>query len=649
MTAASMVVLGILVAAVAVFGWGLTRNFRLVARGRRPAADQVGKGALGNVLSLAGLHSRLLADLPAGFMHLALFFGFLLLLPQNVTIVLRLFSPDKTVFSAWPGLEALYTLLKECAELAVLVALGLAWFRRWFLKPARLLNNLSANVLLLLIGAIVLWDLATDTMLFVSGALPHLEDDSFLASTFAGMVLALKVHRDNAATLVAPLASLTVLSLAALFVAIPFSKHFHLVSAGLRAAVARLGVSRPLEAISLEDDRASGLDSVTTFNSLQVLDLLACTECGRCTDACPSAAAGSPLSPRNLTMAQRDAAKCSQGLVGASGEEALLACSTCAACEQACPVGIEQVGRVVQLRRYLTMKAGRSTPGWLAALQSLRSRGNPFELTLAARADLARATGLPVFADTATDLPDTCLFLGCAAARDQASREAALAAVQLLRAAGVTCGVLAQEEGCCGDHARRLGDEALFLDCATRTVETFKRYGLKRVLTLCPHCCNVLKNEYAALGLSAQVLHYTEVLPVPDQALAPSPEWAGLRVALHDPCYLTRYNGLQQTLRDQLTGAGLLPVELPHNGQDTLCCGGGGGLYFGDEPGKGMASRRMLEAVELGVDLLVTACPYCKSMLEGAGQSRLFSGLRVPVVRDLAQVLGRQDSKGEQS
>jgi Fe-S oxidoreductase len=645
MAASSLVVLGLLLVGVAVFAWGLGQALRLVASGRVTPKDQVGKGALGKVTSLVALHSRLLRDFPAGLMHLALFFGFLLLLPQNVTIVLRLLDPNQTIFSAWPGLEALYTLLKDWAEFAVLAALGFAWFRRWFLKPARLLNNLSANVLLLLIGAIVMLDLATDTMIFVSGARADLEQHSFLASTLASFILAMGVHRDSAGTLVLPLAQATVLALAALLVAIPFSKHLHLLSASFRVATARLGYQRPLESVSLEDDRASGADSLGTFNRLQILDLLACTECGRCTEACPSAAAGSPLSPRDLTMAQRQALKARTAPLAASGEAALLACSTCGACERECPVGIEQVGRVVQLRRYLTMKLGRSTQGGAAALASLRERGNPFGLSRAAKADLALASGLPLFSEGSN--LDTCLFFGCAAVRDEASRGAALAAAALLSQAGVSCGVLGAEEPCCGDQARRLGDEALFLDCATRTVETLRRHGVRRVLTLCPHCCNALKNEYAQLGLEAQVLHYTEVLPLPQTPGPDSGQPGALRVALHDPCYLARYNGLQENLRLQLGGSPMTLVELAHHGEDTLCCGGGGGLFFSDEPGKGMASRRMLEAVEAGVEVLVTACPYCKAMLEGAATSRLFSGLRVPVVKDLAEVLVQASHKRE--
>jgi Fe-S oxidoreductase len=292
------------------------------------------------------------------------------------------------------------------------------------------------------------------------------------------------------------------------------------------------------------------------------------------------------------------------------------------------------------------MKVGRSTQGGTAALANLRERGNPFGLSLAAKADLALASGLPLLAPGSN--LDTCLFFGCAAVRDEASRGAALAAAALLSRAGIPCGVLGSDEPCCGDQARRLGDEALFLDCASRTVETFRRNGVRRVLTLCPHCCNALKNEYAQFGLEAQVLHYTEVLPEPEAPRPVAGQPRALRVAIHDPCYLARYNGLQAGLRLQLGGSALTLVELAHHGEETLCCGGGGGLFFSEEPGKGMASRRMLEAVEAGVDVLVTACPYCKSMLDSAATSRLFSGLRVPAVRDLAEVLvqASQDREG---
>ena len=421
---------------------------------------------------------------------------------------------------------------------------------------------------------------------------------------------------------------------------IPNSKHLHLLLAPV-AVFFRDGettsATRPLDE-SNDDD--FGMVRLADLSRKDVLDVNACVECGRCTDVCPANLTGGSLDPKRIVLdlrrglltapdlaEARAAGTAEEVASGAAfvGEDELFQCFTCGACEQACPVGIEHVGKkIVDLRRGLVSE-GRTNSDKLADLFRTMERAphNGWGASAAVRRKLVE--DFPVFDGSQEWL----LWLGCGCNYDPHGNDVARAMRKILEAARVSWGVLAAET-CCGDPARRAGNEYLYMELSEKVVDALEQSGAKRVVTCDPHCCRTLDVDYrqipryAALGLS--VVHHTELLAelVTDLKLNPQEE----TIAYHDPCYLARGRGVTDAPRLLLETAGADLVEMAHHGRDTLCCGAGGGqLYIADDrretAERGRANDlRFAEAASTGATTVATACPYCPIMLnDAAGRS----------------------------
>jgi Fe-S oxidoreductase len=224
--------------------------------------------------------------------------------------------------------------------------------------------------------------------------------------------------------------------------------------------------------------------------------------------------------------------------------------------------------------------------------------------------------------------------------------------------AGISFGTLGQKETCCGDIARRVGEEGLFDEQVKKTTDLFKQYNITDLVTSSPHCFNLFKNEYPAYqelktpdkGTSFRARHYTQVLEeLMDGGLIKPFKPLNIRVTYHDPCYLGRYNHIYETPRKIIKSIpGISLVEMAHSGSDSLCCGGGGGRMWQElEDEKKLSEVRIREAVDTGADVLITACPYCLIMLEDARKTAGFEGrLRVMDLNELlAESLGLGDDE----
>ena len=369
----------------------------------------------------------------------------------------------------------------------------------------------------------------------------------------------------------------------------------------------------------------------------QRLDLAACTRCGRCTEVCPAQAVGFALDPLALI----------QGLGGARGQKPLAVqvgeamlwdCTTCMACDDVCPVGISPLDLLLDLRRERVLDAARFPQPLQGVFERLEHRGNPWNLPRGERAAWASTLGLRVVGPG--EACDLLIWMGCMGAYDDGARRALRALVRLLRSAGLDIGVLGADESCCGDAARRAGNEYLWRELAGANIEALSTRHIGRLVSLCPHCVNALANEYPALGLHADAVHATTLLGelLRDGRLRPDPERASAgRVAYHDPCYLGRGSGAYQAPRDVLAA---LPaaklVELPHWGRDSLCCGAGGGQMWLEDGGRArLGLPRAEEIARAEAARCVTACPYCATML-GDHLRQLGSPV---VVADLVELL----------
>jgi Fe-S oxidoreductase len=433
---------------------------------------------------------------------------------------------------------------------------------------------------------------------------------------------------------------------------LPYSRMMmHVVTAPLNIYTANLDpIGASLKSVDFESNEPLGVNTLDGFTWKDLLDLDACTECGRCTDVCPAHAVGKTLSPRDIVVQLRDGAF--------PTPDPLWECTTCAACVEVCPVFIEQMPKIVDMRRHLVMEQAEFPDSMQAAILSLEKRGHPFTGTTATRLDWAE--GLDVQHVSEARDAEVLLWVGCGGALIERNQRVIRAIAQLLQKAGVRFAIMGREEKCSGDPARRIGNEFLFETLAKENVANLTKYQVRKVVTPCPHCFNTFKNEYPRYGGRFEVWHHSEFLAqlidegrlsgvrasrpqppdvssggIPRSGETPDPSGRDARtpsVAFHDPCYLGRQNGVYDAPR-RVLGA---PVEMPRNRNNSFCCGGGGGMSFIEEPSdKRVNQERAREALATGASVLAVGCPFCMTMMED-GINALGGRMHV---RDIAEVM----------
>lgn len=332
-----------------------------------------------------------------------------------------------------------------------------------------------------------------------------------------------------------------------------------------------------------------------------------CYQCATCTGSCPWAYVD-PLNIRRLIhLAQL-------GLEGYESED-LWKCTTCATCKVRCPRGVGIIDLVRSIRM-LIGETGLIPQTLRSALGSVRGEGNPWSGARADRNRWAASLAIPAFEKTSTEY---LLYGCCMPSYDPRSRKIVEATSRILRAAGITFGVLGSRESCCGESVRKMGDEALFDSLADSNIELFRSHGVEKVIVISPHCYNVFKNEYVARGAKLQVTHITEMIA----ALLLLGKLDLVRplsatVTYHDPCYLGRHSGIFDAPRNILQAIpGITFVEMYRAREMSLCCGGGGGrMWMETKFGDRFSDLRIPEALAVGANVLATACPYCISMLQ---------------------------------
>jgi Fe-S oxidoreductase len=383
-----------------------------------------------------------------------------------------------------------------------------------------------------------------------------------------------------------------------------------------------------------QDAGSMGYQGLTDFTWKELMDLDACTKCGRCHVACPARAAGMPLSPRDLILELREHAERSLGGRSWLHEsairevdhtvtgkvikvETLWACTTCMACVEACPVGIEHVPLIVQMRRKL-VEDGTMDGNLQSVLEKLARYGNSFGQSERLRGRWTQ--GLPFkVKDIRKEPAELLWFVGDYASYDPSLQELTRATARVFQKAGLDFGILYDGERNSGNDVRRVGEEGLFETLVSKNLSVLKNCEFKEIVTTDPHSYNTLKNEYpeflASQNGAWQVSHYTEVLArlLETGRLVPSRR-LNYRATYHDPCYLARYNAVTEAPRRILKALGVDFIEMPRAGENTFCCGAGGGRFWmSDTRAPGMptsSEQRIQEALALGnIDLFVVGCP----------------------------------------
>jgi Fe-S oxidoreductase len=429
---------------------------------------------------------------------------------------------------------------------------------------------------------------------------------------------------------------------------LPYTKHFHIITALPNVFLADTAPAGRLPPMAKSSDELMeivgaaaeksdpmeapiGVARIDHLTWKGLLDLYSCTECGRCTDNCPANRTGKTLSPKKLTLDLRDHLYAHEkDLVGRANPidlvdgvikpEVLWACTTCRACEEQCPVMISYVDKIASMRRNLVLVKGEIPNELSKPFQAMEVNGNPWNLARIDRAAWAEGLDIPLMSQRPT--AKVLFWVGCAPSYDDRAKKIARATVRLMKAAGVDFAILGSEESCTGDSARRAGNEYLFMTLAEGNIATINRYrekgGIEKIVTACPHCFNTLKNEYPDLGGKYDVVHHTELLLdlVDKKKIVPIKTVQG-KAVLHDACYLGRYNGIYDPPRELMRRIpGLELVEAEMNKNRGLCCGAGGAQMWMEEQNKDrMNVRRTKDLVLTGAKTVLTACPFCQTMI----------------------------------
>ena len=624
--------------AICAMAYSLSRRFDLLATGAPENRFDRIFDRIRSVIDYALIQKRMFRDPYAGIFHIFLFWGFVVLGGRTIQLVVEGLLPGWTL--ALGPMRAPYELSKDLFELMVLVAVGMALARRAFARPARLDLTLDAWCILGMIGALMITDLSAE-----------------------GASMALGVHPFNGATL--PISSaagalllrsgLSSVGLDALYGVcwwthlvviyffgnyLPYSKHFHIITAVPNIFFRNLGPIGALTPIDLEKTEKFGVTNIQDFSWKSMLDMYTCTECGRCREVCPTHLTGKPLIPKKyvddlrdhlyenaplLLKALQPGEECIQPgkpLIGGTiTEDTIWACTTCRFCEQACPVHITFVDKIVEMRRHLVLEESSFPKEAQIAFRGMETNGNPWQIGQSARADWAKDLPVKSMAEAQGDGTEILFWVGCAGSYEDRAKKVSRALVELMNIAKIKFAILGTEETCTGDSARRMGNEYLFQTLCQTNVETLNGYGVKKIVTNCPHCFNTLANEYPQFGGNYDVVHGTElVAQLVAEGRIRLTEEIKQSITYHDACYLGRYNEIYDAPRQILQKIpGMEVREMTNNRDRGLCCGAGGGrMWMEEKIGQRINQRRLEDIVEMKTDSVAVACPFCMVMIGNA-------------------------------
>jgi Fe-S oxidoreductase len=439
---------------------------------------------------------------------------------------------------------------------------------------------------------------------------------------------------------------------------IPYSRYLHVIAAIFNGIFQSRLPRGALRTIDMEKAESFGIAKIDNLTWKQNLDLYSCVVCGNCQEQCPAFATGKPLNPKKVIQdLKKHLLKVGPELVRAKArgepapanpnvtlagnvilEDEIWACTTCGACDVICPVWVEHIDKLVDLRRNLVMEQSIIPETAEGALRSIETRGHPWRGTTLSRTDWAEGLNVKTLAENAD--VDFLFWVGCTEALEERSVKIAQSLAKVMQQAGLNFGILGVEESCCGDPARRLGNEYLFQMQAQKNIEILKAYNVKKIVAACPHCYNTIKNEYPQFGGNFEIIHHTELINglIKEGRIKVSQGGYGV-MTYHDSCYLGRHNDIYQPPRQILKN---LPdarlVEMEKNKKRGFCCGGGGGrMWLEERIGQRISENRIEQVMATKSQLVATACPYCLQMFDDAIKAK--QAEETLRVKDIAEII----------
>jgi Fe-S oxidoreductase len=657
--------------AVSLFVYVVKTRIEFVKLGKKSEFDYAVKERLERVKVQVFGQKKLLKDKKSGIIHVMFFYGFILVQFGAIDFIWKGIVPDShlPLGPLYPG----FTFFQEIVTLTILVAVVWAFHRRYVEKLVRLKRGFKNGLVLLFIGGLMLSVLVGNGM----GMIWHGHAGTWtepVASVIAG---AFSWLPETGAIVIFYVSWwIHLLFLLAFLVYVPQSKHAHLIAGPANVYLSRVDSPGKITKIDFEDESQEtfGAGKITDFSQEQMIDFYACVECGRCTNMCPATNTGKMLSPMDLIVKLRDHltfhgaavtskqpwvptfafanTKGNQIALSASGagaeeaaaglaynpsmigevitEEEIWACTTCRNCEDQCPVMNEHVDKIIDLRRYLVLTEGKMDADAQRAMTNIERQGNPWGLNRKEKEnwrDLRDDVVVPTVKEMkkSGEEFEYLFWVGAMGSFDNRSQKIALSFAKLLNEAGVKFAILGNKEKNSGDTPRRLGNEFLFQELATKNIEEFEKNEVKKIVTIDPHAYNIFKNEYPDFGLEAEVFHHTELLAqlvkegriVPKHALEET-------IAFHDSCYLGRYNEVYDAPRDIIKAIpGVKLKEIERNRENAMCCGAGGGLmWMEEETGHRINVARTEQALAVNPSVISSGCPYCLTMLSDGTKAK---------------------------
>lgn len=614
-----------------------------------------------NVINIVFGQYKLLRDPVAGIIHFLIFWGFILFLFAVAESMLQGFYSEFT-FEFLGPFYSIITITQDVFGIFVFVAVLLALFRRFVVKVDRLQGKggekLDAAVVLILILLVVISMFGQNISLVAAHNFNLSEYEIRPISTPLSKAL-FESSSESASVFYEIFWCAHLLIIFAFMNYLPYSKHFHVFTSIPNVFFGKVGDNKyQIRSLDLEDEDAEqfGIADIEHLSWKQMLDGFSCTECGRCTSACPASNTGKALSPKRIIENIRKRTEDKGPLVLAGREkegvtdntlihgyitqEELWACTTCMACVQECPISIEHVDAIVGMRQNLALMEASFPPELNNVFKNLETNFTPWAFNSQDRAEWAEGLNIKTMSEDSEC--DYLFWVGCAGSFDSRYRKVSVAFSKIMQKAGVDFRILGTEEKCNGDTARRLGNEYLAQMLIQENVETLNNYKVKKIVTGCPHCYNSLKNEFPQFGGNYEVLHHTEMIEqlINDGKLELKEENSGEKITFHDSCYLGRYNGIYDSPRNSLNAVqenGSL-IEMNRSKDKGFCCGAGGGRMFMEETeGSRINENRTKEALETGAGTIASACPFCMTMMSDGVKS--FEKSEEVLVRDVAEIV----------